>query len=160
MPRLVRRGPKGEAPHLARLANPLSLTHNSRVLFRILRGDIWGMSSFGNVAVGATLALALSLSMLPTTGHAYTPEEEQACTPDAMRICGAYIPDVDRITACMIQNKSQLSPECRRFFRDGPEPGEAAAIQADRPGKPVNIKPTTTQKSKAKARKTAKPDAT
>jgi hypothetical protein len=26
-----------------------------------------------------------------------------------MQLCGAYVPDVDRITACMIQNKSQLA---------------------------------------------------
>jgi len=118
------------------------------------------MSSFRNVAPGAaaTLALALSLSLLPTTGRAYTAEEQQACQPDAMRICGAFIPDVDRITACMIQNKSQLSPECRKFFRAGPEPDEAATAPA---GKPMSIKPAaTTPKSKAKAKKTAKPDAT
>jgi hypothetical protein len=109
------------------------------------------MSSSRTIALGATLVLALS--MLPTTGHAYSPEEQQACQPDAMRLCSAFIPDIDRITACMVENKSQLSPECRKFFREGPEPGEAAAA----PGKPMSIKPATTSKSKAK--KTAKPDA-
>jgi hypothetical protein len=109
-----------------------------------------------------TLTVALSLSMLPTASHAYTDEEQQACQPDAMRICGAYIPDVDRITACMIENKSQLSPECRKFFRGGPEPDEAVAPPAARAGKPMSIKPgaTTTRKSKTKAKKTVKPDAT
>jgi hypothetical protein len=81
------------------------------------------MSSSRKIALGATLALALSWSLQPRAGHAYTPEQQQACQPDAMRLCGAYVPDVDRITACMIQNKSQLAPECRKFFRD--EPGEA-----------------------------------
>ncbi len=116
------------------------------------------MSSFRNVALGATLAL--SLSMPPTMSHAYTADEQQACQPDAFRLCSSEIPDVDRVTACMVAKKSQLSPECRRFFRDGPEPGEAAAVPAARPGKPVDIKPATTRKSKPKARKTAKPDAT
>lgn len=113
------------------------------------------MLSSRNIALGATLTLALSWSMLPKAGHAYTPEQQQACQPDAMRLCGAYVPDVDRITVCMIQNKSQLSPECRKFFRD--EPGEAAAAPAS---KPMNIKPETPPKSKAKAKKSAKPDAT
>ncbi len=119
------------------------------------------MSSFRTVGLNAGLGvtLALSLSTLPTAGHAYTAEEQQACQPDAMRICGAYVPDVDRITACMIQNKSQLSPECRRYFRAGPEPDEAAAAPAGGPGNPVDIKPTTTRKSKTKAEKPVKPAA-
>ena len=85
---------------------------------------------------------------------AYTPEQEQACTPDAMRLCGNFIPDVDQITACMIARQSQLSPECRRFFRPGPEPGEQAA------GAPTDIgtvarKPV--KPSGAKAKKPKKP---
>jgi hypothetical protein len=109
------------------------------------------MPLFRNISLGATLGLALSL-ILPTTGHAYTAEEQQACQPDAMRLCGAFVPDVDRITACMIQNKSQLSPECRRFFSAEPT---AAAPSGD----PMRIAPAPTRKtkSKAKAKKTAKP---
>lgn len=166
--RLVERGPNRVPPPPTWLANPLSFTHNSRVkpldvsFGEAFLGDFGGMSSFRNVGLGATLAVALSWAMLPTAGYAYTPEEQQACQPDAMRICGNFIPDVDRITACMIQNKSQLSPECRKYFRGGPEP-EATAVPAARPGKPVNIKPATTirkSKPKAKAKKTAKPAAT
>jgi hypothetical protein len=37
----------------------------------------------------------------------------QACTPDAMRLCGDTIPDVTKTTACMKAKRSQLSPECR-----------------------------------------------
>jgi hypothetical protein len=129
------------------------------------------MSSFRNFAldfrVGATLAVALSYSLLPTAGHAYTQEEQQACQPDAFRLCSSEIPDVDRVTACMIARKSQLSPQCREFFRAGPEPDEAAAVSA---GRPMSIKPAATHKTKtttktatktkAKPKKTAKPDAT
>src|SRR5262249_62079574 len=75
---------------------------------------------------GLALAAALSASFVPTAVQAYTPEQQQACTPDAMRLCGEFVPDVDRITACMIARKSQLSPECRQFFRPDPEPGEQA----------------------------------
>jgi hypothetical protein len=55
----------------------------------------------------------------PGTSHAYTPEQQQACQPDAMRLCGEFVPNVDAITACMIRKKSQLSPQCRVFFRSG-----------------------------------------
>jgi hypothetical protein len=102
---------------------------------------------------GLVLATALSTSVLSTSAFAYTPEQQQACTPDAMRLCGDYVPDVDRITACMIQKKSQLSPECRRFFRAGPEPGDEAA------GQPTDIKPVRkpAKPANTKAKKPAKP---
>ena len=46
-----------------------------------------------------------------------TPEAEQACTPDVMRLCGDYIPDVGPIVRCLKRKQLQLSPECRRFMR-------------------------------------------
>jgi hypothetical protein len=45
--------------------------------------------------------------------------ERQACTPDAMRLCGDAIPDVARVTACMKAKSSQLSPECRAAMGAG-----------------------------------------
>ena len=110
---------------------------------------------------GPALAAALFASVLSTSAFAYTPDQQQACTPDAMRLCGAYIPDVDRITACMIARKSQLSPECRRFFRPGPEPGEQA-VGAPTDIRPVARKPVraTSAKAKKKPKRPAKPAAT
>jgi len=71
----------------------------------------------------------------------------------------ADIPDVDRITACMIRNKSQLTPGCRAFFR-GPEPA-ATPVAA---GKPLSIRPANAGKGvSAKPhtpKKPAKPGAT
>jgi len=122
---------------------------------------------------GLMLAAALTVSLLsilflPTVGKAYTPEQQQACTGDAFRLCGPDIPDVDRVTACMIRNKSQLSPGCRAFFRSGPEPVAAAPAR-----RPMAIRPVTSRKSsstkssgskssgtKAKPKKPAKPTTT
>ncbi len=81
------------------------------------------------------LATALSVSMLPSASQAYTPEQEQACSGDAFRLCSADIPDVDRITACMIRNKSQLTPGCRAFFREPESTVTPAAA-----GKPLSIR--------------------
>jgi hypothetical protein len=104
---------------------------------------------------GLVLATALFASASSTSAYAYTQEQQAACTPDAMRLCGAYVPDVDRITACMIQRKSELSPECRRYFRPGPEPGEFA----DTP--PPNFKRVgprpASAKTATKAKKPKKP---
>lgn len=79
------------------------------------------------------IAVVFFTSICSTAGSAYTPDQQQACTNDAFRLCGADIPDVDRITACMIRNKSQLSPECRAHF--GPDPSETARPRkSGRPG--------------------------
>lgn len=37
----------------------------------------------------------------------------QACTPDAVRLCSDFIPDVAKITNCMKQKSAQLSDPCR-----------------------------------------------
>jgi hypothetical protein len=72
------------------------------------------------------LATGLAAALASSESRAYTAEQQQACSPDAFRLCSSEIPDVDRVTACMIRNKSQLSPQCRVFFRPGPKPGEVA----------------------------------
>ncbi len=103
--------------------------------------------------VGPMLAIALAVSLWPATGRAYTPEQEQACTNDAFRLCSSEIPNVDRVTACMVAKKAQLSPACRAQFRSDPEPSQAAAAPA---GRPMAIRPTTPRKS-AKLRKAKRP---
>jgi len=45
-----------------------------------------------------------------------TMEQQMACTPDVWRLCGAQIPDVDRIVACLRRNTPQLSEPCRAVF--------------------------------------------
>jgi hypothetical protein len=101
---------------------------------------------------GLMLATALAVSMLATAVHAYTPEEQQACSGDAFRLCSAEIPDVDRVTVCMIRNKSQLSPGCRVFFRS-PEPAPLATRATT---KPLSIRPVTERKP-VKPHKSKKP---
>ncbi len=108
----------------------------------------------GNFQLGLALATALAASMWSAASHAYTAEEQQACSGDAFRLCSSDIPDVDRVTVCMIRNKAQLSPGCRAFFRSGPEP----AVTPVAAGKPLTIKPASGRKAvSAKSRKTKKP---
>ena len=90
------------------------------------------MLKSGNLRPAAVLVATLSFFLaLPGAGHAYTPEQQQACSDDAFRLCQAEIPDIDRITVCMIRNKSQLSPRCRAYF----EPTSASV------GDPASIRP-------------------
>jgi hypothetical protein len=98
-----------------------------------------------NFGFGLMLATALAAS---SASQAYTPEQEQACTGDAFRLCSAEIPDVARVTACMAAKKSQLSPGCRAQFRPEPEPSVAA-------GEPTSIRPVARKPVAGKARKPA-----
>jgi hypothetical protein len=59
------------------------------------------------------LALLLWSSPAPAQG---TPEQRAACEGDAMRLCSQFIPDVQRITACMSGKRRYLSPRCRAVF--------------------------------------------
>jgi len=65
------------------------------------------------------LLLGLLFCRLDGAAAQVSDAARQACTPDAMRLCSAVIPDVARITACMKANRSQLSPACRVFMRGG-----------------------------------------
>jgi hypothetical protein len=113
------------------------------------------MSGPGSLRAAGALVVLLSASMLPVAAPAYTPEQQQACSGDAIRLCSSEIPDVDRITACMIRNKTQLSPECRVQF--GPPPG-AAARAGDARVRPVSTRPAAKHKPvSARARKSKKP---
>ena len=106
-----------------------------------------------NFHFGLLLATALAVSMWPAASRAYTDEQQQACSGDAFRLCGADIPDVDRITACMIRNKSQLTPGCRAHFRESESTATPAAA-----GGPLSISPAVSQKPvSAKPRKPKKP---
>jgi hypothetical protein len=58
----------------------------------------------------------LSAIAAPLPAMAYTQEDADACTPDAMRLCQQAIPDSTRITQCLVQNLRQLSPACTQAF--------------------------------------------
>jgi hypothetical protein len=133
----------------ASLANPPSFTHNPRI-------GAWGgfMSAVrsSKVQLGWMVATLFAVSMWPAASQAYTPEQQQACSDDAFRLCSAEIPDVDRVTVCMVRNKAQLSPGCRVYFRPDPEVAPVAATR------PLSIKPASSHKPvSAKSRKTKKP---
>jgi hypothetical protein len=71
----------------------------------------------------AALACAMAtLSISAPAGAQGTASERSACMGDALSFCGAFVPDVDRITACLKQNVSRLSPACRAEFE---QPGQS-----------------------------------
>jgi hypothetical protein len=70
----------------------------------------------GLLAIAAVAALfCLALTSAPANAQG-TPEQRAACENDAMRLCQEFVPDVDRITACMHRKRAYLSPRCRAVF--------------------------------------------
>jgi hypothetical protein len=45
-----------------------------------------------------------------------TAEQRSACMGDVFSMCSFAIPNNDRIFACLVSKKSQLSPGCRAQF--------------------------------------------
>jgi hypothetical protein len=65
------------------------------------------------IEVLAALLCATTASAQDNRG---TPEQRAACTPDALRLCGSYIPDPTRVDQCLRQKISGLSGACRSVF--------------------------------------------
>jgi hypothetical protein len=62
--------------------------------------------------------LALAASPTPSFSQG-TLEQRQACTPDVLRLCSAFIPNADEITACLGERNALLSDACRAVFEAG-----------------------------------------
>jgi hypothetical protein len=60
--------------------------------------------------LSATASPALSVSQV-------TREQRLACTPDALKLCGAFIPNADQITTCLREKNAELSDACRKVIQ-------------------------------------------
>jgi hypothetical protein len=56
-----------------------------------------------------------------------TPEERRACMPDVVRLCQDFVPDADKVNACLFGKQSELSPACRTVML-GHAPAVLAAV--------------------------------
>ena len=64
--------------------------------------------------VSLMLALTSSFAVVSSTASfAFSAEAQQQCTGDAFRLCSSEIPNIPKITACMIKHRSDLSAGCR-----------------------------------------------
>ena len=79
---------------------------------------------------GPVLLAVLGLTLAPAMARAQgTAEQQQACTPDALRLCSAEIPDIPKTTACMKAHLGQLSARCRAAFNDAVPKGAEPATK-------------------------------
>jgi len=77
----------------------------------------------------ATAGLLLAAQSMAGAQQSYrgTQADRDACTDDAFRLCGEFVPDEQRILACLIEKRRSLSPACQVVFSRGPQPGRADA---------------------------------
>ena len=74
---------------------------------------------FASTARKVTLALALAASfsaVSSTASFAFSAEAQQMCTSDAFRLCSSEIPNIPKITSCMIKHRADLSTGCRTIL--------------------------------------------
>jgi hypothetical protein len=72
------------------------------------------------VALFASVLLSIT-GAVPAVSAEYrgTQDQQQACTPDVMRLCADSVPDVNRIVSCLRRNRSNLSAPCGAVFGAG-----------------------------------------
>ena len=94
----------------------------SRIFLRILLG----------LALSTSAAVA---TQTPASAEEYrgTFEQQMACTPDVFRLCGAQIPDTNRIVACLRENTPQLSGPCRSVFESNANANANASMPPPTP---------------------------
>jgi hypothetical protein len=68
---------------------------------------------------GWIVVMSVQASALAGQG---TEQQREACTPDAFRLCGQFIPDADKVEACLRNAGPKLSPPCRVVFNPPPPP--------------------------------------
>jgi hypothetical protein len=67
--------------------------------------------------IGCKVAVTGFLLLLPTLAFAQgTQQQREACTPDAFRLCSAYMPDPNNVEACLRASGPRLSPACYEVF--------------------------------------------
>ena len=90
---------------------------------KAIGGDVHDMT------LGRSLLLALAFIASPTAGEAQlplplpipgargTPEDQEACRPDARRLCRDYVGNDQAVLACFQQNRPKLSTPCAAVLR-------------------------------------------
>lgn len=79
---------------------------------------------------GAAAAFFLVLQTSAFAQGQGTEQQQEACTPDAFRLCGAYMPDPGRVEACLRASGPRLSRPCYDVFfpqQDVPPPRPAGS---------------------------------
>jgi hypothetical protein len=69
-------------------------------------------TSFRRAVFVVAVAAFLS-ALVPSVAFAFSTEAQQMCTGDAFRLCASEIPNIPKVTACMVRHRANLSTGCR-----------------------------------------------
>lgn len=72
----------------------------------------WNVQSRSLLCAAAGVLTVLMVAGTSKPAAAQASDAADRCTPDVMRLCNEYIPDADRIVACLKVKRRQLSPSC------------------------------------------------
>jgi len=92
------------------------------------------MTFFKNQVRNVTLALAFAASISAfssTSSFAFSAEAQQMCTGDAFRLCSSEIPNIPKITACMVKHRGELSTGCRSVMDHDMAAQKSSKVAAD-----------------------------
>ena len=108
------------------------------------------------------LAAGLVLGAGPVLAQNYDPDRvasqgdqkaREACTPDVMRLCNDYVPDIPQIVACLKRERANLSPACGEIFASEEPPPQqkttkTTATTKRKPDKKTEVAEKPTEKKK------------
>ena len=101
------------------------------------------------------LVAGLFLGAGPALAQAYDPDRmasqgdqkaREACTPDVMRLCNDYVPDIPQIVACLKRERANLSPACGEIFAAEDPPPQQKNTKTTKKKTEVAEKPTEKKK--------------
>ncbi len=90
---------------------------------------------------GYVAAFVLFLGAETSATAQGTDQQREACTPDVFRLCGSYIPDADRIVACLRGNPYRLSAACYGVLY----PQQTTSLRRSQRFAPVDQRPVQTR---------------
>jgi hypothetical protein len=76
--------------------------------------EIEPMKNYSSLFAVLMVAFVSTTAMAQDSGRMQA--EQQACETDVYTYCNDYIPDHDRIAACLRKHWSQISRECRKIM--------------------------------------------
>ncbi len=85
----------------------------------------WAFSMTSSFSRSQKLLRVLAFPLMcfittPLLAQQDSAEARRACTPDVFRLCSQFVPDADRITICLRQQKRYLSADCRKVMAGQP----------------------------------------
>ncbi len=73
------------------------------------------LRSYGAIfAVGCAFATS---AVAKDTGPSLRDRQQAACYNDAQRLCGEFVPDVAKISACMHEKRAEVSHKCHKMMK-------------------------------------------